>query len=117
MRRILEVRGYNLRPGTRGEFHRLMAEVAAPMLESWKVDVVAYGPSPQDENSYFLMRTYAGLEDRKESQSRFYGSDDWKKGPRDAVLACIESYTSIVIEVDETTLQGLRRAQVSAKAT
>ena len=40
----------------------------------------------------------------------FYGSDEWTKGPRQRVLADIESYTTVVIHVDAATLAGLRRA-------
>jgi len=36
-------------------------------------------------------------------------SDEWRQGPREGILALIDSYASTVIEVDETTLAGLRR--------
>ena len=32
----------------------------------------------------------------------------WKDGPREVILACIDSYATIVIEADETTVDGLR---------
>ena len=40
---FVEIRSYNLKPGNRQEFHRLFVETALPMLQRWKVDVVAYG--------------------------------------------------------------------------
>jgi hypothetical protein len=52
----VEIRSYNLKPGTREEFHRLATEQAIPMLRKWKVDVISQGPSAHDENSYFLIR-------------------------------------------------------------
>jgi hypothetical protein len=107
-KRAVEIRSYNLKPGTRAEFHRLVEEQAIPMLRRWKVDVVAYGPSPHDDTSYYLLRAYASLADRQQSQDKFYGSDEWRKGPREAILAPIESYTSVVIDMDDATLQGLR---------
>jgi hypothetical protein len=55
------------------------------------------------------MRSYASLEDRQQSQDAFYGSDEWRLGPREAILALIDAHTSVVIEVDEATLRGLRR--------
>ena len=109
MNHFVEIRSYSLKPGTREEFHRLFLAEAFPMLQRWKVDVVAYGPSLHDENSYFLMRRYDSLAQREESEDAFYGSDEWKQGPREAILALIESYTEVVIELDESTLQGLRR--------
>ncbi len=79
------------------------------MLKHWKVDVVAYGPSLHDANSYYLIRRYDSLAHREESEAAFYGSDEWRKGPREAILALIENYAEIVLALDEVTVQGLRR--------
>ncbi|HET8671267.1 MAG TPA: NIPSNAP family protein [Candidatus Saccharimonadales bacterium] len=109
MKHFVEVRSYTLKPGTREEFHRLFLEEAYPMLKRWKVDVVDYGPSLHDENSYYLMRRFDSLGQREESEDAFYGSDEWRQGPREAIIALIETYTEFVIELDEATLQGLRK--------
>ena len=106
--RVVEIRSYNLKTGTRDGFHRLFEQDALPLLERFRVDVVAYGPSLHDADSYFLMRSFASVADRQRSEDAFYGSDAWKQGPREAILACIESYTTIVIQVDDATLRGLR---------
>ncbi|HJQ14178.1 MAG TPA: NIPSNAP family protein [Anaerolineales bacterium] len=108
MSHYVEIRSYTLKPGTRDEFHKLFLEQAFPMLQRWKVDVVAYGPSLHDSDSYFLMRRYDSLAQREESENAFYGSEEWRQGPREAILALIENYTEVVLEVDEATLQGLR---------
>jgi len=108
-RRAVEIRSYNLKPGARPEFHRLATEVAVPMLRRWNVDVVAYGPSPHDDTSYYLIRAYASLDDRQRSQDAFYGSDEWRQGPRDAVLPLIDSYTSVVLDLDDAAVKSLRR--------
>ena len=79
------------------------------MLKRWNVDVVAYGPSPHDKDSYYLIRRYDSLAQREESENAFYGSDEWRQGPREAILALIENYTEIVLELDEVTVQGLRK--------
>jgi hypothetical protein len=105
---ILEIRAYNLKPGTRDTLHHLFTTQALPMLQRWKVDVVAYGPSLGEPDSYYLMRAYASVEDRQQSQDAFYGSDEWRQGPREAILALIDNFTNAVIEVDEATLQALR---------
>ena len=111
MRHFVEIRSYTLKPGTRDEFHRLFLEEAYPMLQRWKVGIVAYGPSLHDSDSYFLMRRFDSLAQREESENAFYGSDEWRQGPREAIIALIENYIEIVLEVDEATLQGLRRVQ------
>jgi hypothetical protein len=79
-----------------------------PMLRRWNVDVVAFGPSPHDETSYFLIRSYADPAERQRSQDAFYGSDEWRSGPRDEILAPIESYTSTVLQLDVATVNELR---------
>jgi hypothetical protein len=105
---VVEIRSYNLKPGTRDRFHQTFLTEALPMLNRWKVDVVAYGPSLHDSDSYYLMRAYSSLEARQKSEDAFYGSDEWKQGPRERILAAIDSYTTVVIRVDEATLRGLR---------
>jgi hypothetical protein len=106
--RVVEIRSYNLKPGTRDRFHQLFVREALPMLRRSNVDVVAYGASLHDGDSYYLMRAYASVEERQRSEDAFYGSDEWKHGPREAILAAIDSYATIVIRVDEATLRGLR---------
>ena len=107
MTHFVEIRSYNLKPGTRDEFNRLFLEEAMPLLQRWKVDVVAYGPSLHDENSYYLMRRFDSLARRDESENDFYGSDEWRQGPREAIIALIENYTEIVLELDDATVDGL----------
>jgi AraC family transcriptional regulator of adaptative response / DNA-3-methyladenine glycosylase II len=54
--RVVEVRSYNLKPGTRERFHQRFLAEALPMLERFQVDVVNYGPSLHDSDSYYLIR-------------------------------------------------------------
>jgi hypothetical protein len=109
MKHFVEIRSYNLKPDTRQEFHRLFLEQAMPLLKRWSVDVIAYGYSFHDENSYYLMRGFESLANREKSEDAFYSSDEWRGDPREAILACIENYTEIVLELDESTVQGLRQ--------
>ncbi|MET0752191.1 MAG: NIPSNAP family protein [Pyrinomonadaceae bacterium] len=108
MSKFVEIRSYNLKPGTRSEFTRIVSAEAVPMLRRWNVDVVAFAPSPHDDDSFYLIRAYASLEEREASQDDFYGSAEWKQGPREKVLGFIESYTSIVIEMSDATVDALR---------
>jgi hypothetical protein len=108
VKRLLEIRSYNLKPGTSDEFHRLVDEQSVPMLLRWGVDLVAYGPSPHDPDSYFLMRAYADDVERQASQDAFYSSDEWRSGPREAILACIESDVTISLKLDPAAIDGLR---------
>jgi len=109
MNRIIEIRSYTLKPGTRDAYHQVVIDEALPLLRKWKMDVVAFGASPHDADSYYLIRAFDDVDDLNRQEDAFYGSDEWKQGPREAIVSKIENYTSIVIEVDDATLQGLRR--------
>jgi len=109
MNHLIEIRSIALKPGKREEFHRLYIEEALPLLKRWNFDVVAHGPSLHDENSYYVIRRYDSLAQRDELEDTYYSSDDWRQGPRERILALMENYTDIVFELDEATLQGLRK--------
>jgi hypothetical protein len=108
---IIEIRTYRLKPGTRDSFVKLMREVAVPMLADAGIDTVRCGPSLVDEDGHeeaYLMRAFASLDALEAQETAFYGSDAWRSGPRDAILACIESYHSIAIEATAAALDALR---------
>ena len=109
MNHIVEIRSYNLKHGTRDEFHRLFIEEAFPMLKRWNVDVVAYGPSLHYKDSSYLIRRYDSLAHREQSEDAFYGGDEWRQGPREAIVSLIENYTEVVLELDKATVRGLRK--------
>jgi hypothetical protein len=97
---VVEIRSYRLKPGSGQAFHRLVVEESMPMLERWGVDVIAFGPSLDDEDLYVLVRGYASVEDLRRSQDAFYGSDEWREGPREPIVSLIESDISVVIPAD-----------------
>ena len=69
---------------------------------------MAHGPSLHDENAYYVIRSYESLAQREQMEDAYYASDDWRQSPRERILALIENYTDIVLELDEITVQGLR---------
>lgn len=109
MKKLIEIRSYNLKIGSRNEFHRLVLEESLPLMKKWHVDVVAFGPSPHDDTSYYLIRAYENLAERQSSQDAFYSSSDWRQGPREAIVSLIESDTSIVIEMEAAVADALRQ--------
>ena len=54
------------------------------------------------------MRAFASIEQRDEQEAAFYGSDQWRLGPREAVVSRIESYHTIVIETSAAAVDALR---------
>lgn len=109
MKIFVEIRSYNLKSSNRDEFHRLVCQESYPLMKRWGVDVIAFGPSPHDDISYFLIRGYESLEHRQSSQDVFYGSSDWRQGPREAIISLIDSDTSIVLEMEVSVVDSLRK--------
>jgi hypothetical protein len=107
---ILEIRTYKVLPGRLDEFVAAMAS-AGELLDRYGIDVVAAGPSlvADDGDHAYLMRTFASIEERDRQEQEFYGSDAWRSGPRQSVLAPIDSYHTVVLEVDAATIDALRR--------
>ena len=97
MTEVVEIRTYKLKPGSGAEFQRAFVEEALPMLQRWDVEVVAFGRSLDDEDSFCLIRAYESLEELQRSQDAFYGSEEWRQGPREAIVSRIESGISVVL--------------------
>jgi hypothetical protein len=106
---MIEILILNLKPGTRDKFHQLLVMKSFPLQKKWEIEVVAHGPSPHDENSYYVIRSFKSLEDRQKKEDAFYGSDDWQKGPRTDVLSLVESYATVVVP-SETLKEWLEAA-------
>jgi len=115
--RLVEIRSYELKPGTRDEYDRLFREEASPLLRQFEIDVVAVGPSTGDPNGYFLIRAFDDLDDRERSEEAFYSSPAWRKGPRAAVLECIVAYTDAVLELPDDLVEALRRSLARGRST
>ena len=43
-------------------FHNLVSNQSIPLLGEWGMEVVAYGQSLHDPDSYYLMRAYNDLD-------------------------------------------------------
>ena len=108
MSRVVEIRTYRLHPDQGEAFQRLMDSSCLPLLRAWGMDVVYAGPCRMDPHGYVLIRAYDHEAHLKESQDAFYGSDDWRKGPREVALDCIDHYLSVVLELEEPAIQALR---------
>jgi NIPSNAP len=96
---VLDLRTYRLVPGSGEDFDRLFRQRALPMLERFGIEVLRYGPSLEDADLYFLMRTFPSVAQRNEQLDAFYGSEEWRQNHRDAVLALIETYHTLLISL------------------
>jgi hypothetical protein len=111
MTHIVEFRTLTLKPQSRKNFHQLFVERSLPLLHRWDFDVVAHGPSVHDENTYYVIRRFDSFSQREQLEEAFYGSDDWRYGPREAMLSLIENYADIVLALDDAAVEGLRKVQ------
>jgi hypothetical protein len=97
---VFEILTLDIKPGRRDEFHNVYVTQSVPLLKKWNFNLVAYGPSLHDANSYYVIRRFKSLEDRKKSEDAFYGSDDWKSGPRDAIMGLVEHFAYAVVSTE-----------------
>jgi len=111
MTKTVETLLYTLKPGTGAEFDRIMREVSVPLHDSVEMDVVAYGPSLHDSDAYFLIRAYDSLDELESSQKVFYQSEDWRSGPRNAIVERIVTSLKVVSDLPESAVEALRQTQ------
>jgi hypothetical protein len=114
MKRLVEIRAYALKAGAASAFHELVKTAAIPLLHTFGMDVVAFGPSAHDENAYFLIRAYDDLTDLRSQQDAFYGSEPWLRGPRESIVSRIESYLSTVVWLSPESIEDLRQSNGAA---
>jgi len=116
VKRLIEVRSYKLKAGTAAEFHDIVASTVVPMLRDSGMDVVSFGPSPNEPDCYYLVRAYDDLEHLEAQQGAFYGSDPWRNGPRTPVLSRIERLLSTVLWLTPESIEDMRRLNAPTKA-
>jgi hypothetical protein len=95
---ITEIRIYKLKKNTSENFIKVFNEQSLPMMKRWKIKVVDYGFSLLDKESFYLIRNYESIEQRKNSQDAFYGSGEWISGPEKEIMNCIDTYNTIVAD-------------------
>jgi hypothetical protein len=111
MQRLVEIRSYKLKPGTGATFHDLVTLRSIPLLrEQTDTEVVAFGPSVHDPDTYFLVRAYDNLEHLRSSQDAFYSSDAWRNGPRQAIIDLIESDWNVVLWLSPQAVAAVRES-------
>jgi hypothetical protein len=91
--KIIEILTLDIKPGRRDEFHKRYVTNSVPLLKKWNFNLVAYGPSLHDANSYYVIRAFKSLEERQVSEDAFYNSTDWKQGPRNAILELVDHFS------------------------
>ncbi len=108
IKRLVEIRTYLLKPGTLADFHRAMVDQALPMVRASGMDVVAFGTSSHEQDTYFLARAYADQASMVAQQNAFYNSDAWRQGPRALLVDRIDSYLNTVLWLSDAAIEDMR---------
>ena len=111
-RRLVEIRAYRLKPGTRADFHAAVTTSALPMVRAYGMDVVTHGIVPNDDDGYFLVRSFASLAELTAQEDEFYGSAPWREGPREALVSRIETYLDTLLWMSPAAIADLRAGNV-----
>ena len=105
--KLIEVRTYKLKPGTSERFVAAF-EKALPLLRESGMDVVAFGRSDHEHESFFLIRAYGSREELVAQQDAFYSSDAWRSGPRAPLVECLEDYLNTLLWVSGEGVEDMR---------
>ena len=104
---VLDIRTYRTVPGGRDELIRIMAEETVPMLRRYGIEVVAFGPSLQDDDLALLIRFFESMQERDEKIESFYESEEWLSHYDERVMALIANYHVVVIPASHDAATAL----------
>lgn len=107
MKRLVEIRTYRIKPGMAQRFDAAM-RAALPMVRASGMDVVAFGRSDHEHESFFLIRAYADRAQLEAQQDAFYSSAAWREGPREGLIACLDDYLNTLLWLSPAAVDELR---------
>jgi hypothetical protein len=118
---LLEMRLFRVHPGTRDEFHRISHEGTVPLMRRFGIDVLAYGPAVNNDDTYYLLRAFATEDQRKEQARTLYASPEWENEFDAPVMGMIDDYRITVMPatpalVAELAAQPDRTVETTARS-
>jgi len=96
---LLDVRIYRIQSGKGTEFDELVRNETVPLARSFGHLVVDFGPSVENNDVYYLIRSFPTREDRKVSLERLYTSAEWLDRYDTRVSELLVSYETVVLPV------------------
>lgn len=105
--KLIEIRTYRLKPGCSGRFVTAVRQ-ALPLVRASGMDVVAFGRSDHEEESFYLIRAFDSRAQLVAQQDSFYGSAAWREGPRHALVECLETYLNTLLWLPIDGVHALR---------
>ena len=76
------------------------------------MEVVAFGQSIHNSDSYFLIRAYNDLDHLIRTQAEFYSTDAWRNGPREAIIELIQTDSNAVLWLTSEAIDAIRQSQL-----
>ena len=105
--KLVEIRTYKLKHGAAQRFVAAFQD-ALPLVRESGMDVVAFGRSDHEHESFYLIRAYKDRADLEAQQDAFYSSGAWRNGPREALIACLDDYLNTLVWLSEQSVEDLR---------
>ena len=106
--KLIEIRTYKLKPDSAQRFVAAFQD-ALPLVRDSGMDVVAFGRSDHEHESFYLIRAYNDRAHLEAQQDAFYSSDAWRQGPREALVSCLDDYLNTLLWLSEQGVEDLRR--------
>lgn len=108
MAQTVEILSYKLHPGASAAFYDNMTKSKLPLHGSVGIDVVAFGQSTQDPDSYVFIRSFPSADQMTRLLKDFHDSRAWKNGPRDGMAECISETHRVVCRMNNASVKLLR---------
>ena len=67
---------------------------------------------PKDDNGYFLVRSFANLDELTAQEDEFYGSAAWREGPRESLVSRIDTFVDTLLWLSPEAIADLRAGNV-----
>ncbi|MGK3115184.1 NIPSNAP family protein [Candidatus Pantoea formicae] len=109
MSKLVEILQYRLKPGTGESFHQIMRDISVPLHYQQGIDVIAFGCSRHDADSYYLLRAFESEAQMQSVLEDFYASEAWQRGPREKVIERIEISLKSLLLLPKSAIDEIRK--------
>jgi NIPSNAP len=106
---LLEIRLFTVQPGTRDEWHRISRDGTIPLMRACGITVIAYGPSRNDDDGYYLLRAFRDGDERVELSQSVYATEEWAKKYEEPLTAMMVSYQTAVVPLPREAIEEFAR--------
>jgi hypothetical protein len=110
---MLEIRLFNLKPGTGAEFFRVADEGTVPLMRRWGIRVLGHYQSTTNPDAFFLVRAFRDADDRKTVSEAFYASPEWL-AYEDTVMGMVADYHAVTTTITRENLEKLSGVTAAA---